>query len=65
MSLMNNYQSSQKSEWLTKISPSDYDSNLLSTKSNYPSTLVRVGTPSAAATVTHITAGTFPLLAIV
>ena len=34
-------------------------------QTNYPSTFVRVGTPSAAATTTHITDGTFPLLAMV
>ena len=34
-------------------------------QTNYPSTFVSVGTPSAAATVTHITACTFPLLAMV
>ena len=34
-------------------------------QTNYPSTFVSVGTPSAAATVTHITAGTLPLLDMV
>ncbi len=31
----------------------------------YPSTLVRLGTPSAVVTVTHMTDGTFPLLDMV